>query len=299
MKNLLSILLTALFVTAGAQARVTVYNVGQFDRLSQSGNINIIYRSVPDSTGLAVYDSDIDFSDAIEITNTKGKLAIKEVPGHELGEVPPLRVYSDYLSQIKSEGNAVVEAYISTGTPTLSLSLVGNGRIICDGINSTDVNAAIITGNGTIVARGKCNAANFKLTGTGLIQADGLESQSVHCTTIGTGSIGCWPIKNLDVRGVGTTKVYYRGEPKIKKVGGAKIMPMTTLDNQEDSDESEEVTDDDTPTEVSIQPDDTLSETDDEAIEEEEAESEEEEAEEGEAEEEEEEAEEYVTSEEE
>ena len=30
---------------------------------------------------------------------------------------------------------------------------------------------------------------------------------------MGTGTIGCYPVKKLDAIGVGTGKIYYRGEP--------------------------------------------------------------------------------------
>ena len=151
----------ALLAAAQIQARQTVYDAGPFDRLSQSGDIDIVYRSVPDSTGMVVYDSDRDFSDAIEITNNDGRLSIREVAGHGLGELPVLRVYSDYLSEIKSEGDATIEAFITAATPTLSVRLVGNGSIICDGVRSPKTKAAITTGNGSIVMRGKCNEARF------------------------------------------------------------------------------------------------------------------------------------------
>lgn len=209
------------------QARETVYHVGPFDRISQLGNINIIYRAVEDSIGLAVYRSDRDFSDAIEISNTKGKLSVREVNQHSAEEMPVLYVYSDYVTYITNEGNAVIEADMSVTTPTLGLSLVGNGSIICHGISATDVTASLNTGNGTIVLEGRCDDADLKLTGTGVIQADELCADSVKCYTLGTGSIGVWAVKNLDVRGVGTTKVYYKGNPTVKKVGGAGLSPIT------------------------------------------------------------------------
>lgn len=208
------------------QARETVYRVGPFDRISQLGNINIVYRAVEDSIGLAVYRSDRDYSDAIEISNTKGKLNVREVKQHSPEEMPVLYVYSDYITQITNEGNATIEADMSITTPTLSLNLVGNGSIICHGVSATEVTASLNTGNGTIVIEGRCEDADFKFTGTGVIQADELRAESVKCYTLGTGSIGCWAVKNLDVRGVGTTKIYYKGNPTVKKVGGANLSPI-------------------------------------------------------------------------
>lgn len=226
MKRILWLAAT-LWVAASALASTGyVYDVGPFDKVSQLGNINVVYRNVPDSIGLACYYSDTDFSGAIEINNTKGKLNIREVKSHDLGDVPTIYVYAPYLTAITNEGDAVIEAELSVTTPTLSVNMIGNGKIVCEGITSPEVSAALTTGHGTIVLRGECEEASFKLTGTGLIQADGLRAEEVKCTAVGTGSIGCWAVNRLDVRGMGSTKIYYVGNPEIKKFGGASISPM-------------------------------------------------------------------------
>ena len=249
-KFITAALLLAGLTAFSAGARETVYNAGPFDRIAQLGDIDIVYSSVLDPVGMVFYDSDRDFSDALKITNKDGHLSIKEVREHGLGEIPVLRVYSDYLSEVKSEGDGTIEVYLTASTPVFSAKLIGNGRIVCDGVNSPKVKASITTGNGNIVLRGRCTEAKFELTGTGVIQADELEAVNVRCAALGTGSIGCWPEATLDVRGIGTTKIYYRGEPKIKKVGGARLwqiqpsdIPESTLpvepsdDEEEDSDE--------------------------------------------------------------
>lgn len=271
MKRIFLMLSLCVSVLLCASAREMVYHVGPFDKLSQMGDIDIVYKNVPDSAGMAVYHSDTDFSEAIEITNNKGKLSVKEIPNHDLGKIPVLHVYSEYLSQVKSEGNSTVEARLSTTTPVFSVNLVGNGRIICEGVKAPRVSASITTGNGTVALRGKCQEASFKLTGSGVIQADGLVADDVKCTVLGTGSIGCDAVKSLDVRGVGTTKIYYKGDPSIKKVGGAKISPLQEVSVEELQPRSYE---DDEPTEVSSEEEDEDDETDDELDESEEEEEE-------------------------
>ena len=90
-----------------------------------------------------------------------------------------------------------------------------------------------------------------------MIQADGLEAQSVKCSVLGTGSIGCWAVDNLDVRGIGTTKIYYRGEPKVKKVGGARLLPIY--------EEPQSGASDRTVVPAQEEPEDSVTEADDEA----------------------------------
>ena len=68
----------------------------------------------------------------------------------------------------------------------------------------------------------------------------------MKCNVLGTGSIGCAPEESLDVRGIGTTKVYYSGSPAIKKVGGARLAQMETGPAARPAEEEDE----DAPTEV-------------------------------------------------
>ena len=88
------------------------------------------------------------------------------------------------------------------------------------------VGASIKSGNGTISISGHCQTANFTMLGNGTIQADRLEAVTVSCKMLGQGSIGCWPTEELKVRGIGNTKIYYKGSPKISKKGGGKLYPL-------------------------------------------------------------------------
>lgn len=246
MKRLIMALCCVAAALSTALAREFIYNVGPFDQLQQRGDINVVYRCNPDSTGIAVYASEDDYSAALHVSNNNGKLIIRELPDHGLGKVPTVYVYSDFLQQVRSEGNATIEVWLSASTPVFGVSLTGNGRVICDSITAPKVSASINTGNGTVVLRGRCTDAKFSLTGSGLIQADGLEAKTVKCNVLGTGSIGCAPEESLDVRGIGTTKIYYRGNPQIKKVGGARLAQMKPMPTRQD----EATADDDAPTEV-------------------------------------------------
>ena len=73
----------------------------------------------------------------------------------------------------------------------------------------------------------------LKMVGTGTINADGLKTELVNCKIMGSGTIGCWPLSRLDVRGIGSTKIYYKGAPEIKKVGGGKLFPLTDENGEE------------------------------------------------------------------
>ena len=103
---------------------------------------------------------------------------------------------------------------------------MGNGSLIAENIRATKVGASIKSGNGTITVSGNCEQANFNMLGNGTIQADRLEAVLVNCKMLGQGSIGCWPTEELKVRGIGNTKIYYKGSPKLDKKGGGKLFPL-------------------------------------------------------------------------
>lgn len=232
MKRFFTALMACFAFAVAATADVYEYEPGPFDKIVVRADVDIVYRNVPDSAGYIRYESARDFSNKLDVSCNKGKLTILDrMTEEDYGKLPTLYMYSDYLLSVNYEGAGTVDVEMQTATPTFSAKLTGNGKIVCSGINSTEFSANIVTGNGSIVARGKCAKAKFSLTGSGLIQADELVAEDVKCSVMGTGSIGCRPLDKLDVRGIGTTKIYYYGNPTVKKVGGARLEKM---EEQED-----------------------------------------------------------------
>ncbi len=225
-----SLLIASVF-TAAAQKRTYRIEVGRFDKVNITDNVNVIYRSDPDSTGMAVFTGEEEFANAFIFTNNKGKLRI-QVDTEDVNnpKLPTLYIYSDYITEIEnsSEFTATVENTIAV--PRFSAKQIGNGKIVSTGLESGSVEAHLATGKGTVMLTGKADKAVFKMVGTGMIQADSLEVSEVKCSILGTGEIICWPLKKLDVRGIGTTKIFYKGNPKIKKVGGGKVFPVVKGD---------------------------------------------------------------------
>lgn len=220
---------------AQAQKHSYSLDVGQFDRLVVNDNVNVEYRCVPDSSGYIAFEGEEEFADAFIFTNTKGKLKI-QVNTEDVGKpgLPVLRVYSDYLLEVENSSEFTVTVHNTMSVPVFTAKLVGNGRIVADNIRANETEAVIATGNGSIVLSGRSGKAVYKMVGTGVIQADLLECTQVKCSILGSGSIGCWATKKLDVRGIGSTKIYYKGDPDIKKVGGGKIFPLVADTEEED-----------------------------------------------------------------
>lgn len=222
------------FIMASTATHTFRVKVGQFDKLSVFDNVHVVYHANPDSTGYAVYKADESLADVFIFTNEKGSLKIRTAT-EEVTEqhLPVIHVYSDYLTCVNNSTEFCVRVLSNAPVPRFTARLMGNGEIIAENIRATEVEANFVTGNGTILLSGKCNSALYRMVGTGTIQADELKADKVNCKIMGGGNIGCWAQERLDVRGIGSTRIYYKGKPKIKKVGGGKIIPLTAATEEE------------------------------------------------------------------
>ena len=71
--------------------------VGQFDKLKISDNVNVVYRCLPDSSGFVQYRGRKEFANAFILTPKDGTLKI-QVTTEDVGnpDLPTLYVYSDF-----------------------------------------------------------------------------------------------------------------------------------------------------------------------------------------------------------
>ncbi len=229
MKTLTAILLPLCFLGASASGLVKYeLKVNEFHELKVVDAIRVVYSSSTDSAGMAVFTCPSEQASALMFNNKGGKLSM-QISTESVGskDLPVVYVYSSYLNKIENSGDSLVKALRIAECPKFTATLIGNGRLSVPDIKATEVEAAIKTGNGTLVIGGKCQKANIKFVGTGVIQADELEAADVSVKAGGTGSIGVWPQKELSVSGVGSTKVYYKGNPEIKnRAAGVKTLPL-------------------------------------------------------------------------
>lgn len=231
MKIISSILLLVCCISATA-ANLVKYElkVNEFHELKVVDGINVVYSCNPDSAGLAVFTCPSDEAAAFIFNNPKGKGVLSmQLSTESIGRknMPVVYVYSTFLTKVENSGDSLVKVLNVAKGPKFSAQLIGNGRLVVKNVKATEVNAGISTGNGTLVIAGECELAKIKLVGTGVIQADELKADEVSVKASGTGSVGVWPLESLSVSGVGSTKVYYKGEPKIKnRTLGIKTLPL-------------------------------------------------------------------------
>lgn len=220
-------LIAAIAFPSMATTKTYRLDVGRFDKVKINDNVNVVYKTVNDSIGMAVFTGTEDFADAFIFSNNKGKLTI-QVNSDDVNNpaLPTLYIYSDYITSVESSSDLKVTVHHSIPVPAFSAKMIGNGTIVATGVNATKVEAGVATGKGVVNISGKAQKATFKMVGTGKVEALGLESTQVNCVILGTGDIYCWPTKELQSKGIGSTKIYYKGNPEIKKKGGAHILPI-------------------------------------------------------------------------
>lgn len=228
-----SLLISFIAILCGVTAygqNLTKYelNVGEFNELKVVDGINVDYKCNPDSAGLAVFTSAAEKASAFIFNNKNGKLSMQiSTESVGLKDMPTVTVYSKYLTKIENSGDSTVRVVSVAHGPKFTANLIGNGRLSIRDIEMEEVNGKITTGNGSLVINGTCERANYSFKATGVIQADGLKANQVSVSAFGTGSVGVWAVKKLNVSGMGSTTVYYKGEPEVKNRSvGVKLEKM-------------------------------------------------------------------------
>lgn len=212
----------------GVSARIYEVKTGDFTKLNVPDNLNVVYECDKAKAGTARFECEDKMADALMFTNTgDGKLKVQlsaDYVGKDL-DYPVVHVYSEFLTELESSSGLKVDIKGLPRGPELKAVLFGNGTIELHDLDLTKLTAALMTGHGTIKIGGKTDNALFKLAGTGTIDASGMDASKVTCHVFGGGEIHCHPIKELKLKGLGSTTVYYSGSPeKIKKQGIGKLV---------------------------------------------------------------------------
>lgn len=234
MKSKIILLFALMLAATQLSAKEFSLPVGQFSKLSVDDDVNVVYIGGDGTPSRVRYEGDQKYAKAFIITHKGDKLRIQvETSFVDDPELPTLYVYSDFLKQASISSESTLKIDQAAPCSEMSFSLIGNGNIVANNIKATKVAAAIKSGNGTISVEGHCQNGVFTMMGNGTIQADRLEATEAECKILGSGSIGCWPVNKLKVKGIGSTKIYYRGDPEIDKKGGGKLFKLEWEEGKE------------------------------------------------------------------
>lgn len=216
----------AYFYTVAQNRPSSNFEFPQFSTLRVQDNVNVVYHTSPDSLARVSYSGAEEFGNAFIFTHSGNTLKV-QVTTEDVGktDLPTIHIYSRLLEKIENFSNFNVTIENTGASGTFDAAIIGNGTINVLRIDVAHINAKITAGRGTINLQGKCRDATFKLTGAGTINAENLAMENLTCKIFGGGAIYCPDLKNLTVRGIGSTKIHYPGKPRIKHSGGGKLIP--------------------------------------------------------------------------
>ena len=226
-KFLFSTIVAIAFIPAWLNAQTKSYalDVHEFHELEVVDAINVDYQCNPEKAGKVEFETTPELAPVILFEPNKGKLAIKLTPSDvPYRNLPTVRVYSSYLSKVENSGDSTVRVLASAGMPEFNAKVIGNGRLVVRNVRATEIKASILTGKGTLVIYGECNKAQLKCVGgSSFLQADELEAKDVKCSITGNGTINCYALDKLNVSGLGSGTVQYRGNPEVKKSSLSRV----------------------------------------------------------------------------
>ncbi|MCM1319878.1 MAG: DUF2807 domain-containing protein [Muribaculaceae bacterium] len=231
MRRIAWILMTILAGVCSLAAREYKINTGVFNKLKVPDNLTVIYESDPERNGVATFECADNMADAFMfVNNSKGRLTIEISPDFLEQEVdlPVIYVYSEFLTEVESSSDKKVTVKRLARSPEFKAILFGNGTLELLDMDHNKVSASLMTGHGLIRLEGKAADALFKVAGAGKIDGSRLKADKVSCHVFGGGEIYCAPIDEIKLKGLGSTTVYYTGNPKqVKKQGIVKLVHIT------------------------------------------------------------------------
>lgn len=153
MRNLLAVLSFLLPMVSFAQNsgyESFSLDVKEFNELKVVDGINVEYFCDPSQAGKVKFESTRAMADAIIFeANGKGKLEVKlAIRDNKYENLPTVRVYSTYLTKVENDGDSTLTVVTSAPGPKFQGKLVGNGRLVVNGVTAARSEFTLATGKG-------------------------------------------------------------------------------------------------------------------------------------------------------
>jgi hypothetical protein len=184
-------------------------------------------------TGSGSLVADLAVCDDFECTNSgSGYISIDTVNAATAflkntgsGKLSAGEIHVDEI-EIFQSGSGSVDAGTVFWATGFSINHSSSGRVLSELLGGGDVDAKL-TGSGRIELEGDAETADFRLDGSGKIDAIDLETSDVKATITGSGKIYVFANDFLDVLITGSGDLYYRGNPQISQriTGSGTVRP--------------------------------------------------------------------------
>lgn len=121
---------------------------------------------------------------------------------------------SSGLRSITASGSIKAHLKGKVTTPEFNFRVSGSGNVQADSIISNVIRSSV-SGSGDITLVGKAGFLDSSISGSGKVQALSLVADTVECSVSGSGNFFVHAEKYLKVRVSGSGDVKYKGDPKI------------------------------------------------------------------------------------
>ncbi|MGM9802660.1 MAG: GIN domain-containing protein [Muribaculaceae bacterium] len=229
---LATVIALATCTVAFAQTQRYEKNLGQYNSIRVLNHLTVDIVCNPDSAGKAVFfATDKAVPRIIFSNNSKGKLTIQTDNTVDEIQLPKVKVFVGELAQVENAADSTVTVNVNHHKVNqFKAKTSGNGKLVVNDVEAVDAEASISTGHGRIYINGNCQELNISNVGTGEVHAYDMQATNVKCRIVGTGQISCRVNGGtLNLRGSGTGKLYYKGNPSdvsVKKLGSLKAIKV-------------------------------------------------------------------------
>jgi len=197
--------------------------VSSFREIVNNGSFEV--RVLPGNTFEVRVDAESNLQEYIRTFVTGNRLIIETEGNRCINNTIPMliTVYAPFVDGIELNGSGYISAY-DLYLDDLYLNLNGSGKIDID-VDALYVRASI-TGSGMIEITGITETSDFKISGSGNINAYDFTQSECYATISGSGNMYLSVTNLLDAVISGSGNIYYRGNPSLNQriTGSGRII---------------------------------------------------------------------------
>lgn len=194
---------SSMLVASSTLTTKTIPNVGIFNAISNSGDVDVAFRQSTDgSTSVSLYGSS-NLLEYVKVDNMNGTLNVRFDPPHNTVIVNErqlkLTVTSPNINSIIVSGSGDVDMYGIINTQSFIVTISGSGDFNCDRITGTSMNIMISGRGDAEIDFMKFQSVSFAGSGSGEAEMGVIEAASTNIDLKGSGDFECETIVCADV----------------------------------------------------------------------------------------------------
>jgi len=218
------------------------FDVEEFNAIDLSLSSAILYLNQKETQSLRIEAED-NILERLKVNISGKKLKVSRSLGC-LRYTEPVKIYVSLptLTSITINGSAKLIGEDNFISDEMRININGSGELSLN----LDVNSleTLISGSGKIQLSGRADQHNFKLTGSGELEAYDLTTNKSNVTISGSGKAEVVAIEDLNIKISGSGKVKYMGEPQnisqdisgsgtVEKIKGEIVLSQRGVNEEE------------------------------------------------------------------